>query len=61
MLRITDKRFQYTPSFSTDLKKRFKKMIRDQQRAAVEAAAKAEAASASSSVVPMSRRSGQKG
>ena len=61
MLRLTDKRFQYTPSFSTDLKKRFKKMIRAQQRAAAEAAAKAEAASASSSVVPMARRSGQKG
>lgn len=61
MLRITDKSFQYTPSFSTDLKKRFKKMIREQQRAATEAAAKAEAAPASNSVVPMARRSSQKG
>ena len=61
MLRITDKSFQYTPSFSTDLKKRFKKMIREQQRAAAEAAAKSEAAPASSSVGPMARRSGQKG
>lgn len=61
MLRITDKSFQYTPSFSTDLKKRFKKMIREQQRAATEAVAKAEAATASNSVVPIARRSGQKG
>ena len=61
MLRITDKSFQYTPSFSTDLKKRFKKMIREQQRAAAEAAAKATDASASNSVVPMVRRASTKG
>lgn len=61
MLRITDKSFQYTPSFSTDLKKRFKKMIREQERAAAEAAAKAGAAPTSNSVVPMARRTAQKG
>lgn len=38
MLRITDKGFQYTPSFSTDLKKRFRQMMRDQQRAGAEGA-----------------------
>ena len=60
MLRITDKGFQYTPSFSTDLKKRFKKMIRE-QRAAAEATAKAAEIPASSSVVPLGRRSAPKG
>jgi len=57
MLRITDKGFQYTPSFSTDLKKRFAKMYR-QQRAAAEAAPKAPA---SNSVVPIARRAMPKG
>ena len=61
MLRITDKSFQYTPSFSTDLKKRFKKMIREQQRAAAEAAGKTPDAPASNSVVPMARRASNKG
>jgi hypothetical protein len=54
MLRITDKDFQYTPSFNTDLKKRFKKMIRD-QRAAAEAAAQAPKP-LPTSVVSMARR-----
>lgn len=57
MLRITDKGFQYTPSFNTDLKKRFAKMFRE-QRAATEAAAKAQA---SNSVVPLARRATPKG
>jgi hypothetical protein len=48
MLRITDKGFVYTPSFSTDLKKRFAKLIREQK-----AAQKARAAQPS--VVPMKR------
>ena len=26
MLKITDKSFRYTPSFNTDLRKKFKKM-----------------------------------
>jgi len=55
MLRITDKGFQYTPSFNTDLKKRFAKMFRD-QRAAAEAAARNTQAPVSNSVVPMARR-----
>ena len=57
MLRITDKGFQYTPSFNTDLKKRFAKMFRE-QRAAAEAAPKAPA---SNSVVPIARRAMPKG
>lgn len=57
MLRITDKGFHYTPSFNTDLKKRFAKMIRE-QRAAAEAAAKNTQAPASNSVVPIARRQG---
>lgn len=57
MLRITDKGFQYTPSFSTDLRKRFKKMIREQQRTAAENAAKAAGSSLPNSVVPITRRS----
>ena len=56
MLRITDKGFQYTPSFNTDLKKRFKQIVRE-QRAAAEAA-KAAAKPLPNSVVPMARRSG---
>jgi hypothetical protein len=38
MVRITDKAFQYTPSFATDLKKRFRKMELERKRA--QAAAK---------------------
>jgi hypothetical protein len=36
MLRITDKKFQYTPSFETDLKKKFAKLLREQRAAAKE-------------------------
>jgi len=58
MLRITDKGFQYTPSFNTDLKKRFAKMIREQRIAAAKATAKA-TPPASNSVVPIiARRQG---
>ena len=60
MLRITDKRFHYIPSYDTDLNKRFKKIIRD-QRAAVEAAVKAAGAPAKNSVVPMARRASTQG
>jgi hypothetical protein len=56
MLRITDKGFQYTPSFSTDLRKRFKKMMREQQRAAASVKPPAETPM-SNSVVPIARRS----
>jgi len=58
MLRITDKGFHYTPSFNTDLKKRFAKMIREQRAAAAQAAAKP-VPPASNSVVPIiARRQG---
>ena len=56
MLRITDKSFQYTPSFSTDLRKRFKKMIRDQQKAAAEVANKPVENRPASSIVAIARR-----
>jgi hypothetical protein len=59
MLRITDKGFQYTPSFNTDLRKRFKKMIRE-QRAAAEAAAHKVDEALPNSVVPIVRRVGPK-
>lgn len=52
MLRITDKGFRYTPSFSTDLKKRFQKMIREQRAAEI-----AKAKPLPDRVVPMARRS----
>ena len=58
MLKITDKSFRYTPSFNTDLRKKFKKL--EQERRAFEAAARdkdAEAA-AGNSVVPMLGRRG---
>lgn len=58
MLRITDKGFQYTPSFNTDLKKRFAKMYREQRAAAEATTAKAPA---SNSVVPIARRAMPKG
>ena len=57
MLRITDKGFQYTPSFSTDLRKRFKKMMREQQRAAASVKATPAESPMSNSVVPIVRRS----
>ena len=52
MLRITDKGFRYTSSFSTDLKKRFQKMIREQRAAEI-----AKAKPLPDRVVPMARRS----
>ena len=33
MIRITDKNFKYTPSFATDLKKRFRKKELARQKA----------------------------
>ncbi len=39
MIRITDKSFRYTPSFNTDLRKKFRKI--EQQRRAAEASSKA--------------------
>ena len=54
MLRITDKSFQYTPSFETDLRKKFRKL--QQGRRASAAAAKAAEEALSGSVVPMVAR-----
>lgn len=33
MLKITDKSFRYTPSFNTDLRKKFKKMEQERKNA----------------------------
>lgn len=46
MLKITDKKFQYTPSFDTDLKAKFRKIIAAQKKAAAKP----------SSVVPYKKR-----
>ncbi len=56
MIRITDKAFHYTPSFNTDLAKKFRKMARD-NRAEAQAKAAAKQTALPSSVVPMARRS----
>lgn len=55
MIRITDKSFQYTSSFNTDLAKKFRKLARD-MRAEAEAKAAAKKPAVSGSVVPMARR-----
>jgi hypothetical protein len=55
MLKITDKSFRYTPSFNTDLRKKFKKM--EQERRAFEATrSKDSEADLGHSVVPMLSR-----
>jgi hypothetical protein len=60
MLKITDKSFRYTPSFNTDLRKKFRKL--EQERRAAEAHAKDSDADMGHSVVPMlARRSLTKG
>ena len=41
MIKITDKTFHYTPSYSTDLKKKFRRLQAEQR--ASEAAARAQA------------------
>jgi len=51
MLKITDKSFRYTPSFNTDLRKKFKKM--EQERRAFEARSKDSEDDLGHSVVPM--------
>lgn len=56
MIRITDKSFRYTPSFNTDLRKRFRKM--EQERRAAEARGKDSEAAVGTSVVPMLARRG---
>ncbi len=56
MLKITDKSFNYTPSFNTDLKKKFRQMA--QARRATETRDKvADAAMAHSVVNMVARRS----
>lgn len=55
MLRVTDKSFQYTTSFETDLKKKFRKIER-YMRQAVEKAKVPEATAINNSVVPLDAR-----
>ncbi len=52
MIKITDKSFQYVPSYETDLRKRFKKMAQEQRAAEARKAAEA----ATGSVVAMLAR-----
>jgi len=56
MLKITDKSFQYTPSFDTDLKKKFRKIAAERRAAEVEARKAAAEAAVQHSVVPMVAR-----
>ena len=51
MISITDKSFRYTPSFNTDIRKKFRKI--EQERRAAEASSKAAEAAPVNSVVPM--------
>ena len=51
MLKITDKSFRYTPSFNTDLRKKFRKL--EQERRAAEAQSQDSDAEMDHSVVPM--------
>jgi len=55
MLRITDQSFVYTPSFNTDLRKKFRKM--GQERRAAEARKAAESAAGTCVVNMAARRS----
>jgi hypothetical protein len=57
MNRLTDKSFQYTPSFDTNLKKKFAQIIR-QQRAAERRSHSAEARLEHSVLPMMARRTG---
>ena len=54
MIKITDKAFRYTPSFNTDLGKKFRKM--QQEKRAAQARAKDADAALARSVVPMLAR-----
>ena len=59
MIRITDKSFRYTSSFSTGLRRKFRKM--EQERRAAKASSRASDVAIVNSVVPMAvRRSVQK-
>jgi len=55
MLRVTDKSFRYTPSYETDLKKKFRKMDRDRRQAGPSANV-SKATALGSSVVPLTAR-----
>lgn len=57
MLKITDKSFRYTPSFNTDLRKKFRKL--EQERRAAEAHGKDTDAGIGNSVVPILARRSQ--
>lgn len=54
MISITDKSFRYTPSFNTDLKKKFRKL--EQERRVATARAKVSECGMANSVVPMVAR-----
>jgi hypothetical protein len=54
MIKITDKSFRYTPSFNTDLKKKFRKI--EQQRRAAEGRSKVAETAIVNAVVPMVAR-----
>jgi hypothetical protein len=56
MIKITDKSFRYTPSFNTDLKKKFRKLEQDRKAAA---ASSKVADAAIISVVPLLARRSQ--
>jgi hypothetical protein len=59
MIRLTDKSFRYTPSFDTNLKKKFAQVMR-QQRAASRSHASADARVEHSVLPMMVRRTGTK-
>lgn len=54
MIKITDQSFRYTPSFNTDLKKKFRKL--QQARRAAVARGKVAEADAGTSVVQIAAR-----
>jgi len=57
MIKITDKSFRYTPSFNTDLRKKFRKMA--QERRAADASRDSDATMGQSVVTMVARRSAQ--
>lgn len=58
MKRITDKAFEYTPSFNTDLRKKFRRIQADQRAADKAKAAQeaADAAEAEAKTIPYPKR-----
>ena len=54
MIKITDKSFRYTPSFNTDLGKKFRKLAQEKRAAA--ARARDSATAMGNSVVPLLAR-----